>query len=471
MVGYRPKYTVKGGLIVIVQKNQRLTLTVDDVTSDGRAVAKADGYPLFINGAVTGDTVTVTVTKTNKNYGFARLETVDEPSQYRVMPECRCALKCGGCDFMNINYEYQTQLKKQFVIGNMRRIGGISPEDYTFDGITAADEVLNYRNKAQFPVGKKGNTAVCGFYSKRSHKVVPVGDCLIQHPDINRTVAAVLEYANRCKISVYDEKSHRGILRHIYIRRGHKTGDIMAVIVTNSAAPLKNEDVLIDILTKNPNVKSIVQNINTRRTNIILGDKNRVIWGDGRIVSEISGLKFCLSPHSFFQVNGSQTEKLYAKALEYADLHGDETVFDLYCGVGSISLFLARRAKKVVGVEIVEAAVENARRNAELNGIENADFYCGDCADVVGELEKNNVKSDVAVVDPPRKGCSAELIDLLCKMNPEKIVYVSCNSATLARDAALLRDRGYTVKKLCAVDMFPQTVHVETVVLMSRTEK
>lgn len=446
-------------------------IEITDVTSNGDGIAKIEGYPLFVRGAVTGDIADIEVTKTNKNYGFARLLTLRTPSVHRVSPVCPSFLKCGGCDLMHIDYGYQKELKAKFVTENMRKIGGFSLSDYTFDGIIGADGCLAYRNKAQFPVAKINGKVTCGFYSKKSHNIVPCNTCDIQHPDINAAVRLILDYANEANLSVYDEKSHSGTLRHIYVRRGNGTGHLMAVLVTNSKKKLPHEEILIKKLTSLKCVTSIIQNINTDKTNLILGDSCRTVWGEDAIISCIGDLKFKISPHSFFQVNGAQTEKLYNKALEYADVKKDDTVFDLYCGAGTITLFLARSAKNAVGVEIVKAAVENAKENAELNGITNAEFYDGDSAEIVEKLLKDGKKADVVTVDPPRKGCTAGLLELIRTMRPNRLVYVSCNSATLARDAKILKSYGFKLKSLCAADMFPQTSHVECVVLMSKVEK
>lgn len=440
-------------------------IEITDVTSNGDGIAKIEGYPLFVRGAVTGDIADIEVTKTNKNYGFARLLTLRTPSVHRVSPVCPSFLKCGGCDLMHIDYGYQKKLKAKFVTENMRKIGGFSLSDYTFDGIIGADGCLAYRNKAQFPAAKINGKVTCGFYSKKSHNIVPCNTCDIQHPDINAAVRLILDYANEANLSVYDEKSHSGTLRHIYVRRGNGTGHLMAVLVTNSKKKLPHEEILIRKLTSLKCVKSIIQNINTDKTNLILGDSCRTVWGEDTIISCIGDLKFKISPHSFFQVNGAQTEKLYNKALEYADVKKGDTVFDLYCGAGTITLFLARSAKNAVGVEIVKAAVENAKENAELNGITNAEFYDGDSTEIVEKLLKDGKKADVVTVDPPRKGCTAGLLELIRTMRPNRLVYVSCNSATLARDAKILKSYGFKLKRLCAADMFPQTSHVECVAL------
>lgn len=443
-------------------------IQISDVTTNGDGVAKKDGYPYFVRGALTGDVLDIKITKENKSYGFAETLKIVTPSPYRREPVCREFLKCGGCDLMHSSYDFQKNLKEKFVVDNMRKIGGYEKGSYELDEFIGSENCLNYRNKAQFPVQKSGGKLRCGFYSKKSHDLVPCENCAIEHPDINLAVNAVLNYANAVNLSAYNEKTHSGTLRHIYVRRGNFTGDIMAVLVTNSKKPLPKEDLLIKTLLKIPNVKSIVQNINTDKTNLILGEKNRVIWGSGEIISNIGNLKFKVSPHSFFQVNGEQTEKLYKKALEYANVSKNDTVFDLYCGAGTITLFLSEFAKETIGVEIVAPAVENAEENAKLNGINNASFHCGDCAKIVNRLLKDGKKADVVVVDPPRKGCSPELLELVRDMQPNRLVYVSCNCATLARDVKILSDYGFKLKKLCPADMFPQTTHVETVALLTK---
>lgn len=449
-------------------KNRDLEAVISNVSTSGDGIAKIDGYPLFIKNAVTDDVLKIRITKTNKSYGFAENTKIISPSPYRTVPECEYFESCGGCDLMHINYDYQLKLKESFVTENMQRIGGYSKSEYTYEGIFGAENPLGYRNKAQFPVGIQNGKAVCGFYSKKSHNIVACDNCLIQNRIINQALEIVLSYINDYHVSVYNEKKHIGIIRHIYIRTGAKTNELMVVIVTNSEKKLNHEDVLINRLKTMPELKCVFQNINTEKGNLVLGSKNRLIYGEEHIISCIGDLKFKISPQSFFQVNSEQTEILYSKALEYADIKENETVFDLYCGTGSISLFLAQRAKKVIGVELIGQAVKNAVENAEINNIHNAEFYAGDCAETVKKLLQNGERADIAVVDPPRKGCSTELLELINEMSPKKLVYVSCNSATLARDAAVLKEYGYVMQKLCAVDMFPMSVHVESVALLSR---
>ena len=455
-------------MIHIVSVNDRLKLNICDMTVEGAGIGKTDdGYPLFIKGAIIGDTVEAIVTKANKTYGFAKMIKIDTPSEYRITPICPMAEKCGGCSIMHMNYEGQLRTKSSLVVNNLSKIGGCSPDSYEYDGILGADDICNYRNKAQFPVGLNKGTAVCGFYERASHSIVPVTSCSIQSEDINIAVNIVTEFINEYKIPVYNEKKHSGIIRHIYVREGENR-ELMVVLVTNASKKLKNSDKLAEMLSKKVKLKSLVQNINTAKSNVVLGYDNIILWGDSEITADVGGIKFIISPNSFFQVNYAQMTKLYTKAKEYAALTGKETVFDLYCGVGSISLFVADKAKKVVGVEIVEPAIENAKRNADINGIDNAEFHCGDCGEVVDKLVEDGYRADVVIVDPPRKGCDEKTLSLIDKISPERLVYVSCNSSTLARDVAILKDYGFKLEKVCAVDMFPHTSHVECVVRLCR---
>ena len=451
----------------MVRVNEKVQLNICDMTVNGDGIGKADGYPLFVKGTVTGDVAEVVVTKINKTYGFAKLNRIVEPSVYRQQPLCLRFDDCGGCNLMHMNYEGQLKTKSDFVSGNLSKIGGYPEGSYDYEGIIGAENIYNYRNKAQFPVGVSGGKAVCGFYKNKTHEIVPCSNCSIQNQDINTAVSVVLEFINKYKIPVYNEKSHKGIVRHIYVR-STTDGELMVVVVANSNKKIHNSDVLKDMLCEKVKLKSLIQNINTSKSNVVLGYDNITLWGDAFVTAEINDIKFLISPNSFFQVNYEQMQKLYAKAKEYANLDKDKTVFDLYCGVGSISLFMADGCKKVVGVEIVDAAIQNAKQNAIANGIDNAEFFCGDCGEVVDKLINNGCRADVVIVDPPRKGCDEKTLSLINDISPKTLVYVSCNSATLARDAAILRDYGYTLKKACAVDLFPNSTHVECCVLLCR---
>lgn len=453
-------------VIVILRKNDIIEADIESTGFEGEGIARVDGYPVFVRYAAEGDRAKIRILKANKNYAFGKIEEIMSPSDARRIPACPSFSKCGGCTMMHVNYERQLSVKSQTVINNLRKIAHLKEDDYTFDGIIGSNE-YNYRNKAQFPIAMEGDTAIYGFYAPASHRVVKCTDCKIQNEKINRVSDAVLEYINENKVSVYNEKTGKGIVRHIYVRSSQK-GDIMAVIVANSKKELPFKDKLIEKLAAIGGVVGIIQNINMRSDNVILGYDNIVLWGSASIELTLGNLRFNVSPNSFFQVNAEQTEKLYAKAREYACLTGAETVFDLYCGVGSISLFMANDALKVYGVEIVEDAVKNAKENARMNGIDNAQFYAGDCTEVVGNLMAGGAKADVVVVDPPRKGCDAKLLKLINDISPERLVYVSCNSATLARDIEELKQYGYKLKKVTAVDLFPQTPHIECVSLICR---
>lgn len=459
-------------MIKIIKINDILELKITDMTVNGDGIGKAeDGYPLFIKGAVIGDTVKAQVTKTNKNYGFAKINKITEPSRHRTEPLCPHFKNCGGCSIMHMDYMSQLETKKNLVVSNLAKIGKYPEGTYIFEGIIGTQNPWHYRNKAQFPVGFEKGGAVCGFYEKSSHTIVPTDNCLIQDKSINTAVNIVMSFIRKYKLSIYNEKNHKGIIRHIYVRQGSGSQNpLMVVIVTNSTQPLKGSDSLADMLLKEVNLKSLVQNINTAKSNTVLGYDNITLWGDSTISTNVGDIEFVISPNSFFQVNYEQMQKLYSKAKEYANLDGSQTVFDLYCGVGSISLFMADKAKLVVGVEIVEQAIENAKVNAAANNITNAEFYCGDCPKVVKELIEDGYSPEVVVVDPPRKGCDEDMLSLINTISPKRLVYVSCNSSTLARDVSILKEYGYVMKKCCAVDMFPHSMHVEAVALLCKNK-
>ena len=448
----------------MLKKNDVIEVTIDATGYEGEGIAHVDGIPVFVRYAAEGDRLMIRIVKTNKKFAFGIVDKILEPSEDRVNPACASFGKCGGCAMMHVTYEKQLQVKKNTVLNNLRKIAHLGADDYIFDELIGSEQ-YNYRNKAQFPLSVENGKAFYGFYAPGSHRVVKCGECSIQNKKINDVVKATLEYINENSVSVYDEKAKTGFLRHVFVRTS-ENGDFVLTLVTNGEKELPQKEKLVEKLKALGGLKGVVQNINTRSDNIIMGDKNVLIFGNEKLTMNLSDLKFNVSPNSFFQVNINQTEKLYKKALDYAGLTGNETVFDLYCGVGSISLFLAQSAKMVYGVEIVEDAVENAKANAELNKIENAKFFCGDCPKIVKELVANGVGADVVIVDPPRKGCDDSLLDLIKTISPKKVVYVSCNSATLARDVDILSQYGYKLKKLSAVDMFPQTAHVECVALL-----
>ena len=453
------------------KKNDMLTVTIEDMGHDGEGIGKVDGYTVFVKDAVIGDTVRAKIMKAKKNYGYARLMEIVSPSPDRVEPVCPYARQCGGCQIQALSYEKQLCYKENKVRNNLVRIGGFSDEELPMEPIIGMDNPFRYRNKAQFPVGtdKDGNI-VTGFYAGRTHSIINNRNCYLGVEVNEKILDIVLDYMKKYHVAAYDEVSGKGLVRHVLIRYGFRSKEIMVCLVVNGNR-IPRFDKLVEELVKIPGMTSITLNVNRERTNVILGSEVKLLWGQMYITDGIGDVSYQISPLSFYQVNPVQTERLYGKALEYAGLNGNETVWDLYCGIGTISLFLARKAKQVYGVEIVPAAIEDARRNAALNGIENAEFFVGRAEDVLPEkYEKEGIYADVIVVDPPRKGCEESVLDTMVKMQPEKIVYVSCDSATLARDLKCLRGRGYEVMRGCPVDLFPETVHVETVVLLSKGE-
>ncbi|WML42779.1 23S rRNA (uracil(1939)-C(5))-methyltransferase RlmD [Neobacillus sp. PS3-40] len=447
--------------IVPVQKNDYIDVVFEDLTHDGAGVAKVDGYPLFVPNGLPGEKAKVKVIKANKGYGFGRLMELYENSPYRVEIESSDTHKYGGCQLEHISYDGQLKFKENQVRQVLARIGKL--EDVLVHPILGMENPWHYRNKAQVPVGEKDGKLIAGFFKQRSHEIVDTDESLIQIPEVNEAVQTVKEICNELGIPAYQEESHKGVLRHIMARYGKKTGELMVVVITRTAdIPQKNK-LVEEIVARLPKVKSIVHNVNSKRTNVILGEKTNVLWGNEVIYDYIGDVKFAISALSFYQINPDQTKVLYEKALEYADLNGEETVIDAYCGIGTISLFLAQKARKVFGVEIVPEAIEDAKRNAELNGITNAEFAVGEAEAVIPKWYKEGNAADVLVVDPPRKGCDEALLQTIIEMKPKKVVYVSCNPATLARDLRILEDGGYKTVEVQPVDMFPQTTHCEAV--------
>ena len=444
------------------RKNDIVTLEIVDCGTDGEGIGKADGFTVFVKDAVIGDTVTAKIMKAKKNYGYGRLMEILKPSPYRVEPICPSARQCGGCQLQAVSYEEQKAFKEKKLRGHLERIGGF--KELPMEPLIGMDEPYHYRNKAQFPVGRnKEGRIVTGFYAGRTHAIIENRDCALGIPQNKEVLDRVIAHMEKYNIAPYDEMTGKGLVRHIFVRYGFFTGELMVCLIINGQ-DLPHQKELVEKLGEIPGMTSISLNINKKRNNVILGDKVKTIWGKEYITDKIGDISYEISPLSFFQVNPHQTWKLYSKALEYADLHGEETVWDLYCGIGTISLFLAQKAKFVRGVEIVPAAIEDARRNAHLNEIDNVEFFVGKAEEVLPrEYEKNGVYADVIVVDPPRKGCDEMLLKTILKMQPKRVVYVSCDSATLARDLRFLCDNGYELKKVCGVDQFPQTVHVETV--------
>ena len=449
------------------RKNDLVTLEIEDCGIDGEGIGKADGFTVFVKDAVIGDTVTAKIIKAKKNYGYGRLMEVLKPSPYRVEPKCEFARQCGGCQLQALSYDQQLVFKTNKVKGHLERIGGFT--DIPMEPIIGMDELFHYRNKAQFPVGRnKEGKIVTGFYAGRTHNIIENRDCALGVAENKEVLDRVIAHMEKYGIEPYNEATGKGLVRHVLIRYGYFTKEVMVCLILNGNK-LPKEEQLVKSLCEIPGMTSITINVNKKHSNVILGEEIRLLWGQEYITDRIGDISYQISPLSFYQVNPMQTQKLYAKALEYADLHGQETVWDLYCGIGTISLFLTQKAKFVRGVEIVPAAIENAKENAKLNGLENTEFFVGKAEEVLPrEYKKNGVYADVIVVDPPRKGCDETLLETMVEMNPERIVYVSCDSATLARDLKYLCERGYELRKVCPVDQFGMTVHVETVVLLSQ---
>ena len=449
------------------RKNDLVTLEIEDCGIDGEGIGKADGFTVFVKDAVIGDTVTAKIIKAKKNYGYGRLMEVLKPSPYRVEPKCEFARQCGGCQLQALSYDQQLVFKTNKVKGHLERIGGFT--DIPMEPIIGMDELFHYRNKAQFPVGRnKEGKIVTGFYAGRTHNIIENRDCALGVAENKEVLDRVIAHMEKYEIEPYNEATGKGLVRHVLIRYGYFTKEVMVCLILNGNK-IPKEEQLVKSLCEIPGMTSITINVNKKHSNVILGEEIRLLWGQEYITDRIGDISYQISPLSFYQVNPMQTQKLYAKALEYADLHGEETVWDLYCGIGTISLFLAQKAKFVRGVEIVPAAIENAKENAKLNGLENTEFFVGKAEEVLPrEYKKNGVYADVIVVDPPRKGCDETLLETMIEMNPERIVYVSCDSATLARDLKYLCERGYELRKVCPVDQFGMTVHVETVVLLSQ---
>ena len=444
-------------------KNQEHTVTIEGYGEGGMGVARIDGRVVFVHGALRGEKCRVLILKTLKSVAFAKVLEVIEPSSERITPDCPYFPRCGGCTYRHIRYEEELRLKKQRVQDNLSRIGG---SDVTVEEILGARDTLRYRNKAQYPVSKDG---AVGFYRARTHEVIECEHCLLVKPEADAAAEALREYMQSCRVAGYDEKTGRGLVRHLYIRSNAAGESLVCVLVNGDKLP--KEDRLVTLLRDAcPKCTGIVLGTNTKKGNVILGDRYRTLWGSDRLEDTLCGKTFRLSVPSFYQVNRVQAERLYAKAIEFAGLTGQETVLDLYCGAGTITLALSDHAKKVLGAEIVPEAIDDARENAARNGVKNAEFFCGDASDVAKKLARENLRPDVITVDPPRKGLAADVVESIAEMQPGRVVYVSCDSATMARDVKRLADLGYTVQRACAVDMFPRADHIETVVLLSKGE-
>lgn len=449
-----------------VNKNDYIDVIFEDITHDGAGVAKVEGYPLFIPNGLPGEKAKIKVIKTGKGYGIGRLIEIYEKSPYRVDIPSEEKHKYGGCQLEHISYEGQLKYKENQVRQVLTRIGKL--EDVVVHPILGMEEPFHYRNKAQVPVGEKDGKLIAGFFKPRSHEIVDTNESLIQLPEVNEAVQVVKEICSELGIPAYQEESHKGVLRHIMARYGKQTEELMVVIITRTTdLPQKNR-LIEEMVARLPKLKSIVHNVNSKRTNVIMGEKTNVLWGNEVIYDYIGDVKFAISALSFYQVNPVQTKVLYDKALEYANLSGEENVIDAYCGIGTISLFLAQKAKKVFGVEVVPEAIEDAKRNAELNEITNAKFAAGEAEVVIPKWYKEGNTADVLVVDPPRKGCDEALLQTIIEMKPKKVVYVSCNPGTLARDLRILEDGGYRTVEVQPVDMFPMTTHVECCAWLER---
>ncbi|MBD8037840.1 23S rRNA (uracil(1939)-C(5))-methyltransferase RlmD [Solibacillus sp. A46] len=444
-----------------IKKNDRTTLYIEDLTHDGNGVAKIDGYPLFIQGALPGETAEVHVLKTLKNYGFAKVVNLLEKSPDRVEAPCVYFDQCGGCQLQHLSYEGQLKWKQNMVANVMKRLGKIDAPVHPVKGM---DNPWHYRNKSQIPFAQnEAGEMVAGFYKTKSHSIVDMERCLIQTGEADTVMADLKRELEIIGVRPYDEKSHQGMLRHVVVRKGRATGEVMVVLVTKSKKFPQASVVIEKILELISNVTSIVQNVNSEKTNVIFGNETFTLWGKDTIEDTIGNVRFEISARSFYQVNPIQTEVLYKQALDYAQLTGDERVIDAYCGIGSISLFLAQKAGHVMGVEIVEQAIEDAKRNAELNGFTNTYFEAGPAEEVIPRWYKEGKEADVLVVDPPRKGCDEALLNTIIEQKPKRVVYVSCNPATLARDLRILEDGGYKTQEVQPVDMFPHTTHCEAV--------
>ena len=458
------------------QKNDVLTVKIEDMGHDGEGIGKCEGYTLFVKDTVIGDLAEVKVIKAKKNYGYARLMRLIEPSPHRVEPICPVARPCGGCQLQMLDYAEQLRFKEKKIAQNLQRIGGMT--EIPMEPIVGMESPFRYRNKAQFPIGQdKNGKLITGFYAGRTHQIMENRNCYLGVEQNEEILNRILAWMEENSVSAYQEETGKGLVRHVLIRFGFTTKEIMVCLVVNGKK-LPAEKKLIQSLTELEGMTSITLSVNRERTNVIMGKEIRCLWGQEFITDYIGKVKYQISPLSFYQVNPVQTEKLYSLALEYAGLTGEETVWDLYCGIGTISLFLAQKAKKVYGVEIVPEAIADAKNNAKINGIENAEFFVGKSEEVLPEYYEKYAKehpgehahADVIVVDPPRKGCEENLLRTMADMQPDRIVYVSCDSATLARDLKILQELGYEVKKVRGVDQFPMTCHVETVCLLSKLQ-
>ncbi len=447
----------------MLNKNEIIEFSIDALSSDGSGIGRHEGMAIFVPDTGVGDKLLAKILKVNKTYAYAKIEKLLEPSPDRVAPDCNNRT-CGGCVYRHISYEAELCAKEQSVRDAFRRIGGFELDPEPISGSQSVDR---YRNKVQLPVAMVDGSAYCGFFSPRSHRVVPISDCLLQPEIFSEICGEIIGYVNKNQISVYDEKTGRGLFRHIYLRRGFHTGEIMLSLVCTKEMKLF-DNMIAPLTEKFPSIKTILLNINSANTNVILGNRDVCIYGTGTICDTMCGVSVEISPHSFYQVNTAAAENVYSTARDFLELDGSETLLDLYCGIGTVGLSMAQRVKRLIGVEIVPAAIENARRNAGMNGITNAEFFTGDSGTVAEKLSNAGEKPDVVIVDPPRRGCDVETLSAIAKMSPGKLVYISCNPATCARDLRILTQAGYELRRYKPFDMFPRTSHVETVSLLTK---
>lgn len=453
----------------MIERDKEYIVDIEAVSSDGSGIGHIDGFTVFVPYTAAGDRVRVIITKVKSRFGYGKLKEITEPSPDRIKPLCKEFEQCGGCQLQHIAYVAELREKRGIIENAMKRIGGF--KDFSLNGITGMETPQRYRNKMIFPVGCDGGRPICGFYARKSHDIIAISDCMLGDTSNRAIINAVMEYMNENNVTAYDEKTHKGLVRRIFTRRAFATGEIMVVLSVNGHHTPRPDDLADRLQKADKNIAAVILNINTARTSVGLGKNNITLWGKSTITDTLCGIEFTISPDSFFQVNPAQTERLYNKALDFAGLTGKETVMDIYCGIGTISLCAAKRAKKVIGVEIVEQAIKDARENALRNGIENAEFYADSAENIVPVLIESGEKPEVVILDPPRKGSDEKTLGAIVKAAPKKIVYVSCNPATLARDASFLAEHGYRISKAHGFDLFPRTMHVETVVLMEKIKK
>ena len=453
----------------MLNKNDIIELEITDITNEGNGVGRYDKIAVFVPMTAVGDIISCRIVKVKKTFCYGIAEKILKPSETRINEDCPVCRKCGGCSFRHFSYEEECRIKDKFIRDSFKRIGKIEPE---YDEFLGCENVDSYRNKAQYPVAEQDGKAVCGFYSRRSHRVAEFHNCRLQPDIFSEIVSCIMDFVNENRIKAYDEINRKGLLRHIYLRRGEHSGEIMVcLVVTNIDKAKKLRDITAVLSRKYPDIKSIIFNENPANTNVILGSKCVTIFGSDTINDIMCGNNIEISPLSFYQVNTYQAEKLYRIAANFAQLNEVDILLDLYCGAGTIGLSMANRIKKLVGVEIIPEAIENAKRNAEFNGIENAEFICGDAGKIAETLYERGERPSVIIADPARKGCDRETLEYMAKMSPDRIVMISCNHSTAARDCAILNELGYEIVKVKGVDLFPRTTHVETVCLLSKKDK